>query len=87
MPRTDRDAYTRMFAEDGTVLLHPDRPAARYRPLRAVRAFRALMKDKEDTALVFRIFESLPSNSFMERACSDPVRSRGLPAPHRAVAA
>jgi len=68
MPRTDRDAYTRMFAEDGTVLLHPDRPAARYRPLRAVRAFRALMKDKEDTALVFRIFESLPSNSFMERA-------------------
>lgn len=59
--------YSQMFAADGTVLRHPDRPAPRYRPLRAVRSFQALMKDKEDTSLVFRIFESLPSSSFMDR--------------------
>ncbi len=59
--------HSQMFAADGTVLRHPDRPAPRYRPLRAVRSFQALMKDKEDTSLVFRIFESLPSSSFMDR--------------------
>jgi ubiquinone biosynthesis protein COQ4 len=56
-----------MFAADGTVLLHPDRPQAKYRPMRAVRNFQMLMKDKEDTAAVFRIFESLPSKDFMPR--------------------
>ncbi|MCU0948114.1 MAG: ubiquinone biosynthesis protein COQ4 [Porphyrobacter sp.] len=60
--------YSNMFAADGTVLRHPDRPEPRYRPLRAVKAFQDLMKDKEDTSLVFRIFESLPSGSFMTRA-------------------
>jgi ubiquinone biosynthesis protein COQ4 len=60
--------YTKLYAADGTVLLHPDRPQARYRPLRAIHNFQKLMKDKEDTALVFKIFESLPSASFMERA-------------------
>ncbi|AUX69855.1 hypothetical protein CHX26_10480 [Porphyrobacter sp. HT-58-2] len=67
MKRSARDAYTRLHASDGTVLLHPERPAARYRPLRAVKAFQALIKDKEDTSLVFKIFESLPSNDFMPR--------------------
>lgn len=62
-----RNQYTRMFAKDGTVLLHPDRPEAKYRPLRAVQNFRMLMKDKEDTAAVFRIFESLPSKDFLPR--------------------
>jgi len=60
--------YSNMFATDGTVLRHPDRPEPRYRPLRAVRNFQALIKDKEDTSLVFKIFESLPSGSFMSRA-------------------
>ncbi len=60
--------YSNMFAADGTVLRHPDRPEPRYRPLRAVRSFQALIKDKEDTSLVFKIFESLPSGSFMARA-------------------
>jgi ubiquinone biosynthesis protein COQ4 len=60
--------YSNMFAADGTVLRHPDRPAPRYRPVRAVRNFQALIKDKEDTSLVFKIFESLPSGSFMTRA-------------------
>ena len=61
------DKYSNMFAADGTVLRHPDRPQAQYRPLRAVRSFQALIKDKEDTSLVFKIFESLPSRGFMER--------------------
>jgi ubiquinone biosynthesis protein COQ4 len=69
--------YTRMFAADGTVLLHPDRPHPRYRPLRAVRAFQALMKDKEDTALVFRIFESLPSSNFIIRVRDLALSERG----------
>lgn len=60
--------YSNMFAADGTVLRHPDRPEPRYRPMRAVRSFQALIKDKEDTSLVFKIFESLPSGSFMTRA-------------------
>ncbi|ODT00156.1 MAG: hypothetical protein ABS49_06240 [Erythrobacter sp. SCN 62-14] len=57
-----------MFATDGTVLRHPERPEPRYRPLRAIKSFQALIKDKEDTSLVFKIFESLPSGSFMTRA-------------------
>lgn len=59
--------YSNLFAADGTVLRHPDRVAPRYRPLRAVRSFQALIKDKEDTSLVFKIFESLPSKSFLPR--------------------
>jgi ubiquinone biosynthesis protein COQ4 len=59
--------YSNLAAADGTVLRHCDRPAPRYRPLRAVRSFQALIKDKEDTSLVFKIFESLPSGKFMDR--------------------
>lgn len=59
--------YSTQFAADGTVLRHPDRPTPRYRPVRAVRSFQALIKDKEDTSLVFKIFESLPSKDFMKR--------------------
>jgi len=77
MTRLARDDYSRMHAADGTVLLHPDRPAARYRPLRAIRNFQKLMKDKEDTALVFKIFESLPSSDFMERARRLALSERG----------
>ena len=59
--------FSQMFAADGTVLHHPDRPVPRYRPLRAVRSFQALLKDKEDTSLVFKIFEYLPSKTFITR--------------------
>ena len=59
--------YSNLFAADGTILRHPDRPIPRYRPLRAVRNFQALIKDKEDTSLVFKIFESLPSKGFLPR--------------------
>jgi ubiquinone biosynthesis protein COQ4 len=72
-----RNAYTQMFAPDGTVLLHPDRPAAKYRPLRAVKNFQKLMKDKEDTALVFKIFESLPSRDFLPRVRDLALSERG----------
>ncbi len=58
---------TELFAKDGTVLRHPDRPAPRYSMPRAIKNFRLLMKDKEDTSLVFKIYESLPSKAFMPR--------------------
>jgi len=60
-------SYSDLFAADGTVLRHPDRPAPRYSLPRAVKNFRLLMKDKEDTSLVFKIYESLPSKNFMPR--------------------
>lgn len=77
MTEANRDQYTRMFAADGTVLLHPDRPESKYRPLRAVRNFQMLMKDKEDTAAVFRIFESLPSKDFLPRIAELSLSERG----------
>lgn len=77
MARIAPDAYSRMFAADGTVLRHPDRPEARYRPLRAVRNFQKLIKDKEDTSLVFKIFESLPSGDFLERVRKLALSERG----------
>ncbi len=77
MNRTARQDYIQMFAADGTVLLHPDRQPARYRPLRAVQSFQALMKDKEDTSLVFKIFESLPSKDFMPRVRDLALSERG----------
>jgi ubiquinone biosynthesis protein COQ4 len=77
MTKAARDQYTRMFAADGTVLLHPDRPEAKYRPMRAVRNFQMLMKDKEDTAAVFRIFESLPSKDFLPRIADLSLSERG----------
>ena len=69
--------FSAVFAVDGTVLRHPDRPQPRYRPLRAVRSFQALIKDKEDTSLVFKIFESLPSRNFMQRVRNLSMSERG----------
>ncbi|MFU7528930.1 Coq4 family protein [Qipengyuania sp. ASV99] len=59
--------YADQFAADGTVLRHPDRPTPRYSLPRAIRNFQLLMKDKEDTSLVFKIYESLPSKNFIPR--------------------
>lgn len=58
---------TRLFAADGTVLRHADRPVPRYSLPRAWKYFRQLVKDKEDTSLVFKIYESLPSATFLDR--------------------
>lgn len=77
MTSKTREDYMQMFAADGTVLLHPDRPQAKYRPMRAVRNFRMLMKDKEDTAAVFRIFESLPSKDFLPRIAGLALSGQG----------
>jgi len=65
------------FASDHTVLRHPDRPQPRYSLPRAVKNFRLLLKDKEDTSLVFKIFESLPSKTFMSRVESLTMSDRG----------
>lgn len=77
MNRSDVEAYSQTFAADGTMLRHPDRPEPRYRPLRAVRNFQALIKDKDDTSLVFNIFESLPSSGFMDRVRDLTLSERG----------
>ena len=74
---TDTASYSQMFAADGTVLRHPDRPAPRYSLPRAIKNFRLLMKDKEDTSLVFKIYESLPSNNFMPRVKELMLSERG----------
>ncbi|MEO0461701.1 MAG: Coq4 family protein [Pseudomonadota bacterium] len=69
--------YTTLHAADGTVLRHKDRPELRYRPVRAVKNFQKLMKNKEDTNAVFKIFESLPGGRFMERVESLAMSERG----------
>lgn len=51
-----------------TLFLHPERPAARFRPFKALRHFRNLIKDKEDTEQVFHIFECLPRKGFLPEA-------------------
>jgi len=43
-----------------TPVCDPRRPRLGYRPLVAWRNFRALVRDKENTRIVFRIFEALP---------------------------
>ncbi len=77
MNEAERNAYRHMHAADGTVLLHPERPATPYRPLRALRNFQKLLKDKEDTSLVFKIFESLPSKDFLPRVQALALSERG----------
>ena len=69
--------FTSLHAADGTVLRHPDRPEPRYSLPRAVKNFRLLMKDKEDTSLVFKIYESLPSRQFMPRVKGLVLSERG----------
>lgn len=69
--------YSSIAASDGTILRHPERPALRYRPLRAIKNFQILMKDKEDTNAVFKIFESLPGRNFMQRVERLALSERG----------
>ena len=61
------DSQTVEAASDGTPLRDPARITPKYRPLTAIHHFRELLKDKEDTSHVFRIFEALPHKSFMPR--------------------
>jgi len=48
-------------------LVHPDRPAARFRPFKALRHFQNLVADKEDTEQVFHIIKALSGKSFARR--------------------
>ncbi len=56
------------IAPDGTIFRHPDRPEPQRRPGAALHHFRELLKDKEDTSHVFKIFEALPSSRFVPMA-------------------
>ncbi len=69
--------YSRQYAADGTVLRHPDRPAPRYSLTRAFKNFRLLMNDKENTSLVFKIYDALPSRQFMPRVQSLALSDHG----------
>lgn len=69
--------YSLITASDGTVLRHPDRPQPRYSAVRAWKNFRLLMKDKEDTSLVFKIYESLPSKDILPRIEELALSERG----------
>ena len=69
--------YTQLHAQDGTVVRHADRPEPRYSMPRAIKNFRLLLKDKEDTSLVFKIFESLPSKQFLPRVSELGLSERG----------
>jgi ubiquinone biosynthesis protein COQ4 len=55
-------------AIDGTVFRNPARPEAKRDVRQALRKFGELIKDKENTKLVFEIYEALPSKSFLPRA-------------------
>lgn len=65
------------FANDGTILRDPQRPEPKYSLPKAIGHFRNLMKDKEDTSEVFKIFESLPSKSFLPRVRALTLSERG----------
>lgn len=64
-------------ASDGTVFRNPARPAAKRDIRKALRKFRELIKDKEDTRLVFEIYEALPSKDFFPRARAATLSPRG----------
>lgn len=51
-----------------TIFSHPERAPARFRPFKALRHFRNLINDKEDTEQVFHIFECLPRKGFLPEA-------------------
>ncbi|MGX7925997.1 Coq4 family protein [Tsuneonella sp. HG094] len=55
-------------AADGTVFRNPARPMPKRDIPLALSKFNALIKDKENTALVFDIYEALPSKNYLPRA-------------------
>ena len=75
---TDIAAFSTKFASDGTVLRHPDRTPPRYSLPRAIKNIRLQMKDKEDTSLVFKIYESLTSKDFLPRVEALTLSDRAI---------
>ena len=64
-------------ARDGTPLRHPGRPQPKYEPVKAFGHFRELLKDKENTAEVFKIYDCLPSRSFVPRVKALALSEQG----------
>ena len=64
-------------AADGTVFRNPARPRAQRNLRKALHNFRELIKDKENTELVFRIYEALPSKTFLPRARALTLSEQG----------
>jgi ubiquinone biosynthesis protein COQ4 len=64
-------------AADGTVFRNPARKEPKRDIGRALRKFGELIKDKENTALVFEIYESLPSKDFLPRARRATLSEQG----------
>jgi len=62
LPQTGIEA-----ASDGTPLRDPARKRLKYSLPKAYGHFRDLLKDKEETSHVFKIFESLPATDFEDR--------------------
>ncbi len=68
-------------------LIHPERPPARMRPLKAWHHFRKLIADKEDTEQVFHIIKALSSKDFARRAEAfwNSARGRAVRAEKRSL--
>ena len=64
-------------AADGTVFRNPARPQPKRDIPKALRSFNGLIKDKENTALVFEIYEALPSKRFLPRAREATLSEEG----------
>lgn len=64
-------------APDGTPFRAPARPDPRRDLRRALRHFRALLRDKDNTAEVFGLYEALPSKRFHPRARALALSMRG----------
>ena len=64
-------------ARDGTPLRDSRRVEPTYSLPRAYGHFRDLLKDKEETSHVFKIFEALPSKSFMPRVRALTLSEQG----------
>jgi ubiquinone biosynthesis protein COQ4 len=64
-------------APDGTVFRNPARKDPKRDVGKAIHKFRELIKDKENTSLVFEIYESLPSKSFLPRARALMLSEKG----------
>ena len=70
-------ANSRECASDGTPFRNPDRPQPRRDLRKALRHFRALVQDKDNTAEVFGLYEALPSKRFHPRARALTLSPRG----------
>lgn len=64
-------------AADGTPFRNPLRPSAQRDLRRALRHFRMLVADKEDTQQVFHIYDALPSKQYIPHARALTLSDRG----------